>query len=418
MTAVPGVGRLFAAGGPGLAEHLSAHGAAPARPRGWLAAEVTAAGLTGRGGAGYPTGAKIAAVATAGGRAAVVANGMEGEPASRKDATLLTQAPHLVLDGIALAAAELGADRAVLAVKRGGPYAAAQAEVLTAALAQRRDPVPVELAWGGHAYVASQETALLRGLSGQRPVPGLVPPHPAQAGLGGRPTLASNVETYAHLALIARHGGGWFRSVGTASAPGTFVLTVTGAVRHPGVVEVPGGTRLTSVIEAVGGAPGGVAAVLLGGYFGRWVGRAQVGRSVVDPLALREQGASLGAGVVIVLPDDACGLVESARVTRWLAGESAGQCGPCRLGLPALAEGMEAIAAGRADAALVRRVVRWTGDLLGRGACHHPDGVAAFVASALQAFAEELDVHLRSRRCRASSTTVVCPLPAALHGTG
>ncbi|MHB8452849.1 MAG: NADH-ubiquinone oxidoreductase-F iron-sulfur binding region domain-containing protein [Mycobacteriales bacterium] len=400
-------------------EHVAVWGRLPQRPPGWLGAEATSVGLTGRGGAAFPTGRKLAAVARARGRPAVVANGMEGEPASRKDLTLLLRAPHLVLDGLQAVAADLGADTAILAVKRGSPAARALGGVLGTALAERRDRVPVEVAWAPSRYVASQETALLRWLSGAEAKPAVVPPRPAQRGLSGRPTLLSNVETFAHLARLARVGAAGFAELGSASAPGTFLLTVTGAVRRPGVVEVAGGTPLPDVLAAAGGASEPAQAVLLGGYFGRWLPMGEIETATVDPTALRARGATLGAGVVLLLAEASCGLAETARVVRWLAAQSAGQCGPCRVGLPALSREVDRLAAGTIDEESLRRLDRWTRDLLQRGACHHPDGTALFVASALRAFRADVDSHLFRGRCRTvGGQPPTLPIPASLHGDG
>lgn len=396
-----------ASGALGLAAHDRSWGTLPSWRRGALTAELTAAGLTGRGGAGFPTGRKIAAVAQAAARERVtpvlVANGMEGEPASHKDRVLLARAPHLVLDGVAAAGYEIGARRAVLAVKRGSPHLAA----LQAAAAERgggrrgsRDAVRVEIVAAPSPYVSSQETALLRWLSGGPAKPVTSPPRPAERGVDGRPTLVSNVETFAHIGLIARFGASWFRAVGSTEAAGSRLVTLQGAVNTPGVHEVAGGATLAEVLAATGGAAPGAAAFLVGGYFGTWLPAAEAARVAGER----------GCGVVIALPPEACGVRETARLVGWLAGNSAGQCGPCRFGLPAMAGVLARLADRQAGPGELTTLRRWAAEIPGRGACNHPDGTAGLVASALRTFGEEVDAHLRGR-CSATRRTPVCPLP-------
>jgi NADH:ubiquinone oxidoreductase subunit F (NADH-binding) len=215
------------------------------------------------------------------------------------------------------------------------------------------------------------------------------PPYPFQSGVGGAPTLVQNAETLAHVALIARFGANWFRSLGTEAEPGTALVTVSGAVARPGVYEIELGTRISELLAQAGGITEPLTASLVGGYFGGWTR---------DPGHRLTAANGLGAGVVVAFPAAACGVRESARVTRYLADESAGQCGPCVHGLAALASGLEQIA--RAQGRDHRdRLVRWAGQVATRGACRHPDGVARFVVSTLSVFDEELTLHLRKGRC-------------------
>jgi NADH:ubiquinone oxidoreductase subunit F (NADH-binding) len=206
-----------------------------------------------------------------------------------------------------------------------------------------------------------------------------------------------NAETLAHIALIARFGPTWFRSLGTAAEPGTTLVTLSGAVARPGVHEVELGTRTSDLIAEAGGATEPIGAFLVGGYFGGWTRDASL------PLTAR---AGLGAGVVVAFPAAACGVHESARIVRYLAGESAGQCGPCVHGLAALASGLEQIVRGqtRDDR---DRLVRWAQQVTARGACRHPDGAARFVTSALDVFADELTLHLRKGRCSATKSAAL-----------
>lgn len=404
--------RLLPARGPeDLAAHLSRHGHPPPGAAGRLIDAVEQSGLTGRGGAAFPAGTKIRAVAQAvraapRGGAVVVANGSESEPASAKDSVLLANAPHLVLDGIGLAAAAIGATSAYLCAHRDLPQlSAAIAERDRAGLSQ----VPIQLLQTPTGYLPGQETALISVLNGGPPLPSLVPPRPAERGVRRRPTLVLNVETLAHIALIARHGPSWFRQAGTPQAAGTALVTVGGEVRWPGVYEIPLGTSLRDLLRNAGlEAP--AQAVLSGGYFGSWLpGRADVS---ISPDGLRAAGGSLGPGVFAVLPDSRCGLAETARILGYLASQTAGQCGPCVHGTPALAQALHEIAFGRPDGALIAWVQQLTGLLEGRGACHLPDGAAALATSAMRVFAADVRAHAASGPCRRTALPPMLPLPA------
>jgi len=255
----------------GLAEHRRRYGPMPLSGRpgrpGRLIEKVAAAGLRGRGGAGFPTARKLAAVAAGRGRPVVLANGCEGEPASAKDAALLELAPHLVLDGAVLAAHALNATEVIVCVHEG----AAAARTLPRVITGRRDPVPVRLVEVTARYVASEESAPVHFLNTGDPRPTTTPPRPSDRGVNRRPTLVDNVETLADLALIARFGAPWFRSAGTAQLPGTLLVTVGGTVAHPGVYEVEGGSTVGAVLGCAGGPSGPVQAVLVGGYAGSWL---------------------------------------------------------------------------------------------------------------------------------------------------
>jgi NADH:ubiquinone oxidoreductase subunit F (NADH-binding) len=248
-----------------LAQHDAVHGPLPAvRGRGRRHAregaarmieEIAQSGLRGHGGAAFPVATKMHAVANARGRAIVVANATEGEPASLKDRTLLELLPHLVLDGGVLAAEALGADRLLVCVCDSS---ASAYEAATHALAERADHnesgVQVELVRTPRHYVAGQESALVNFLNGGPALPTFTPPMVFERGVARRPTLVNNAETLAHMALIARHGAAWFRELGTASQPGSALVTVSGPVVHPGVYEVEHGSSLASLIDACGGA--------------------------------------------------------------------------------------------------------------------------------------------------------------------
>lgn len=364
-------------GGADLREHLAHHGGLPARLD---LDEVARSGLTGRGGAAFPAARKLAAMRPGG---TVIGNGSEGEPRSGKDAALLERAPHLVIDGLLLAARAVAADRSVLAV---------QARVLPSvrrALAERDDAAGVELREVAPGFLSGEATALVAGVAGRRPVPSDRIVHLTESGLRRRPTLVQNVETLAHLARIARSGADAFRAEGLPDDPGTRLLTVSGDVRGTEVVEVPGGVLLGDALLDADADPSAVRAVLVGGYHGAWVGPEALDArltATAGPGRIRA-----GAGVLVVVGRKRCGLEVSARIARYLADRTSGRCGPCVNGLPALATAFEHVVRG--DPRAAQEVRRLAGVVDGAGACHHPDGTARMAASALVAFADDVAAH-------------------------
>lgn len=404
----------------GLPAHLQRYGPLPPHADGRLIEAVTRAGLTGRGGAGFPTGVKMRAVAERRGPAVVVANGMESEPASDKDEALLSRAPHLVLDGAAAAAAAIGATTMALCLPRGKHWLHA---IMRDAVAERAragyGSVDFEIYEMPHGYVSSSETALVNWLNGGEAKPMAVPPRPFAKGVGRRPTMISNVETFAHVALIARFGPDWFRQAGRPDAPGSMLITTSGAVASPGVYEVETGTLIGTALT-LSRVHQHAESVLIGGYFGSWHDIEEVANMPLAAAALRTIGAGPGAGVIVALPAGACGLRETARVLRWLAGQGAGQCGPCMFGLPAIADDFTQLAAARPQGQLLDRLHRRLGMINGRGACAHPDGAVRLARSALSAFAADARMHASGRPCPAArqsqSTGYVLPVPESAWG--
>jgi NADH:ubiquinone oxidoreductase subunit F (NADH-binding) len=229
-----------------------------------------------------------------------------------------------------------------------------------------------------------------------------------ERGLGGAPTLVQNVETLAHLALIARYGPRWFRAVGTADEPGSMLATVH-TTNNTQVVEAEIGAPLRTLMPAEEDAQ----AILIGGYHGTWLPINTIGTLTLDNKALNTRGAAVGAGVIAALPADRCGLAEAARVARYLAAESAGQCGPCLNGLPRIAAALAELA-GRGHRKQTRAdVERWSGLVTGRGACHHPDGSVRFVRSALTTFAPEIARHAKGQ-CASTNRAPFLPVPGGM----
>lgn len=396
--------RLLSAAGPGRRAHEAAHGPLRLPSARTIVDHVEAAGLLGRGGAGFPTARKMRAVA-AGTSPVVLGNACEGEPGSSKDGVLLRQHPHLILDGLQVAAAAVGAREAHLCTHSS----AAVRSALAAAMRERNDRVAVTIHEVPDRYVASEESALVNFVNTGVPLPTFTPPRPFERGVKGRPTLVNNAETLAHLALIARFGAEWFRRVGDPDEPGTSLVTVTGEGQRS-VVEIETGTTVGSVLTGVGIR--GAQAVLVGGYFGAWVRADQAWDLPLTQRDLKAVGGSLGAGILIALPAELCGLAETARIAGYLAAQNAGQCGPCFNGLPAIAAAMSRLATGPWDDRSVADLDRWLTSVPGRGACRHPDGAVRFVTSALNVFAEDVVRHRRGHRCADSRRPArFLPLP-------
>jgi NADH:ubiquinone oxidoreductase subunit F (NADH-binding) len=344
----------------------------------------------------------------------VVVNAAEGEPASSKDRTLLQSLPHLVLDGAQLAAAAVGAHEILLGLCESAPGAhAGTARALAERGRPRRGEPSIELAAVPNRYVAGQESALVNHLGGGPALPTFTPPRPFERGVRGRPTLVCNVETLAHLALIARHGSAWFRELGTADQPGSALITLSGPVAYPGVYEIEHGSPLTALLDAAEGTTTPLRAVLLGGYAGTWIDAGMLRGVALSDAHLAPHGATLGAGVVVLLSNEACPIAELARITRWLAAQSARQCGPCVFGLDAIATTVEQLVLGGSQAHVQRRLASLAGLVNRRGACSHPDGAARLVASALDVFAEELADHARHGPCAACARPSELPRPRA-----
>ena len=399
----PGAQRLLAASGPGLTEHRARFGTLPTHPPENVIAALHGAGLTGRGGAGFPTGRKIASVTGRG--AVVVGNGAEGEPLSGKDALLLTRAPHLVLDGLQVCASTVGAGTVHLYVpQRLAPTVRTALAERAAAGADRRR---VSIVDAPDSFVAGEESAVVRRIEGGPAIPRDRTVPTSIAGVRGRPTLVNNVETLAHIALIVRYGPQWFRWVGDPEDPGTMLITLSGAVPRRGVIEMPTGTPLTAVLAAAGVTDVRAArAVLIGGYHGSWIPAAGLTGARLSRAGLRSCGATPGAGIVHVLAADECGLTHTARIVAYLADHGARQCGPCLNGLPRLAQMFDDLAYGRVDHGHLREMHRTLGLVDGRGACRHPDGTVRLARSALDVFADDV-AHHRAGRCSAALVTEI-----------
>ncbi len=329
---------------------------------------------------------------------------MEGEPASHKDATLLSSNPHLVLDGAEALASIIGSNDVIICI---ADDRAPLVEHVQRAISER-------LRRGGRGasfviqtppgrYLTGEESALSHWLSEHEALPLYRATRPHVLTVRQRSVLVQNAETCAHVGLIARAGADWFRSVGTPANPGSTLVTVSGAVERPTVFEVALGTPLRQLLEA-GRAESNLQAVLLGGYGGSWIDGSLLDTPYANE-SLSPYGASVGAGVVIALGDDGCGIAETARIVKWMATQSAHQCGPCAFGLPSLASDLSSLANGASSAQeSLERLERRCETISGRGACRHPDGVVRLVRSALEVFRVDAKSHANAQPCLGASS--------------
>lgn len=382
--------------------HTARWGAVPTATLEQLVAAARDGVVRGRGGAGFPLVRKLQAVATAHaarrrlgrGRPVVVVNAAEGEPASAKDSVLLAVAPHLVLDGAISAARALGTNEIHVVTSSDRPLST---QALTEALDERGGGDERGVRWVHHVaapgYVSGQSRAVIELMSGRPGLPVTSWAPEAVEGLRGRPTLLSNAESFAHLAALLRVGPGRYAALGVEGEPGTTLLTLShppgadGIPQQARVVEVRHGSPVRAVLTGAELA----GPVLLGGYHGSWVHPRHLRELTWATADLRRIGVGLGAGAVVALGPGGCPVAQTHRVADYLAGESAGRCGPCRNGLPALAHEVARLAQGTDTR---HRIAELTGLVTGRGACAHPDGTARMVASLLTGLPDAVEAHL------------------------
>lgn len=360
--------------------------------------------LTGRGGGHFPVVAKWRSLLAAGRGGIVVANGAEGEPGCAKDAVLLQTRPHLVLDGLVTAMSVIGATEGVVWLHDGADATARSvARAITErAVAGAGDP-PIRVVLAPARYLSGEATSIIRTLEGGPTLPRYVDDPARPWSPGHRPVLVHNAETLARVAQVAL--------LGVAAYRPTSLLTVI-SDSHRVVLEAGPGSTFGDVVGSAWRSPDGrePQAILLGGYGGSWVAWETARALPVDVAALRAVGLSIGAGLVGPLPASACGLEESAGLVRYLADQSARQCGPCVFGLASVSELADALSGGRLTSSGRRRLDRFMGEISGRGACRHPDGAIRMLASALTVFAADAHLHRRGRTC-SSPIYGVLPVP-------
>lgn len=378
---------------------------------------VKDANLRGRGGAGFPTGVKWSFVpmgaAAGAGHKYVICNADEMEPGTFKDRYLLENDPHLLVEGILLAAYAVQADRAYVFIR--GEYHLA-ARRLQAAIAEARavglcgDDVlgsgfSVELGVhrSGGRYICGEETALLNALEGRRAQPRARPPFPPASGAWGRPSVVNNVETLCNVPAIVRNGADWYRALGRGEDAGTKIFGVSGRVRHPGLWELPMGTPIREILDqhAGGMLPGyGFRGLLPGGASTDFLVEQHLDLPM-DYGAIQNAGSRLGTGTMIVMDDSVCPVALSRNLQHFFAQESCGFCTPCREGLPWLERVLDDIEHGRGqpgDLALLDQNAEFIG-VPGNTFCVHATGAMEPLVSALKYFRADFEAHIERGRC-------------------
>ena len=384
--------------------------------------EIKRSGLRGRGGAGFPTGTKWELVRKApGSEKYVICNADEGDPGAFMDRAILEGDPHAVLEGMAIAAFAVGAEKGYIYVRAEYPLAIQR---LKRAISQAREygllgddifesgfSFDVELRMGAGAFVCGEETALIASIEGRRGEPRPRPPYPAQSGLWGKPTLINNVETFANVRHIVQNGAEWFSAIGTETSKGTKVFALAGQVKNTGLVEVPMGITLRELIfEVGGGVPEGrkFKAVQIGGPSGGCLPEELLDVPV-DYESLREHGAIMGSGGVIVLDDSACMVNVAKFFLQFTADESCGKCPPCRVGTQMMLEILNRITEGRGTEEDLERLEELAQLVKSASLCGLGQTAPNPVLSTLRYFRDEYLAHIREGACPAG----VCP--ALIH---
>ncbi|MGL5825113.1 MAG: NADH-ubiquinone oxidoreductase-F iron-sulfur binding region domain-containing protein [Nocardioides sp.] len=376
--------------GPSLAAHRRQYGPLARMSLRQLLELSEQARLRGRGGAAFPFATKLRTAASGRGKPVVVVNLSESEPASSKDTALAIARPHLILDGAALAAHALGTRSVHLALPGKRPQVVEQ---MRAAIRERDDWVRWHTYVGEQHFVAGQSRAVVELLAGRANTPVTAREPEAVSGHKGLPTVLSNAETWAQLGRLALIGGESYRALGTLDEPGTTLLTYTESGYPTEVIEVAYGTPWREVLPRRAHR----RHYLVGGFHGSWTTWDTLSAARVSLRDMRVVGVSLGAGVVIVPDAHECPVVFTSKIVDYLADQSAGQCGPCFNGLPALATALHAVRDGQGRPAEVERLAAMVS---GRGACTHPDGTVRLVATLLSTFPTEVSMHVRGQ-CRA-----------------
>jgi NADH-quinone oxidoreductase subunit F len=385
---------------------------------------VTQSGLRGRGGGGFPTGQKWAGVATqTGGKRYLVCNGAEGEPGTFKDRALMRANPYQLVEGVAIAAFAVGAAEAFICLKASFRR---ELDAVTRAVQEFQSAglcgdCKVTIVAGPDEYLYGEEKAMLEVIEGNEPLPRWLPPylhglfatapqlgwqsHDAEAGTmrgtaGSNPTLVNNVETLSNVPHILARGAEWFRSMGTAEAPGTIVATVVGDVVAPDVGEVEMGTTLRAVIDAVGSglAVGREVKAVFSGVANAVVTAAQLDVPVSYE-GFQSIGSGMGSAGFIVYDDTTCMVDAAYRFSRFLSIESCGQCPPCKLGSSAITEHLERIETGVGNQGDLDAITGWLGHVTDGSRCFLASEEQIVVTSILRAFPGEFAEHIDLGRC-------------------
>jgi NADH-quinone oxidoreductase subunit F len=373
---------------------------------------VSAAGLRGRGGAGFPTGKKWQLTRESPGETRyLVLNGGEDEPGSKKDRVLLEHVPHLVLEGVILGAYAIGAGKAYLYINTRYDTASAR---ISQALAEAKASgywginvlgsdysLELELITAPHNYVAGEDTAVLEVIEGKKPLPRQKPPFPVTVGLFGKPTAVNNVETLANIAPIVRHGAAWYRGFGTAESPGTMIFSLGDDVNRPGVYELPFGTPLRFLIEECGGGIKGgdkIKAIMPAAPSSAFLPPDKID-TLLDHNSMRDAGSALGCGVVKLIPEGSCIVEELLKIADFFAAESCGQCPACRMETSTLAMLMKKVQAGQGGQSILEQFGKILAFNKGKGFCNLIAMPGPPIESAIALFPHDFEAHLTTGKC-------------------
>lgn len=386
--------------------------------------QVVESGLRGRGGAGYPTGLKWSTVAKTGEQEKfVICNADEGDPGAFMDRAVLESDPHRVLEGMAIAAFAVGAQQGYIYVRAEYPLAVKnlktairQAErlgLLGNNISGTRFSFHVDVRLGAGAFVCGEETALIASIEGKRGMPRPRPPYPAQEGLRGCPTLINNVETFANIAPILRHGAAWFAAIGTARSKGTKVFALAGRVENTGLIEVPMGISLREIIYDIGGGiPEGrrYKAVQTGGPSGGCIPEEHLD-SPVDYESLARIGSIMGSGGMIVMDETSCMVDVAKYFVEFCMTESCGKCIPCRAGTQQMHGILEKITRGQGTAAEIALLEELCDLVRTASLCGLGQSAPNPVVTTLKYFGDEYRAHVSGEGCAAG----VCECGAGRH---
>ncbi len=374
--------------------------------------EITGSGLRGRGGAGFPTGTKWRLAKQApSGQKIVICNADEGDPGAYMDRTILESNPHRVIEGMALCAYAIGSSEGILYVRAEYPLAV---RILTKALQQAKDlgllgknilgtdfSFQISLFQGSGAFVCGEETALIQSIEGFRGMPQHRPPYPVEKGLRGLPTVINNVKTFASVPPIVEHGAAWYRAIGTEKSPGTAIFSVVGDIVHPGLVEIPMGVDLrTLLFDVCGGIPNKkrFKAVQIGGPSGGCL-PDQFLDTPIDFDSLSAAGAMMGSGGMVVMDEDTC-MVDVARYfLDFTQKESCGKCTFCRIGTKQVLRILERITKGEGRQGDLEQLEILSRDIKNGSLCGLGKTAPNPVITSLRYFRDEYEAHIKEKRC-------------------
>jgi NADH-quinone oxidoreductase subunit F len=392
---------------------------------------VRTSGLRGRGGAGFPTATKWDfARRVASDKKYVICNGDEGDPGAFMDRAVLEGDPFRVIEGLAIAAYAIGADEGFVYVRREYPIAVRHIRAAIAAAEARgflgagilgtTFNFTLRVREGAGAFVCGEETALIQSIEGQRGMPRIRPPFPAETGLWGKPTVINNVETLACLPWIFRHGAGAFAAMGTATSKGTKVFSLAGRIRRGGLIEVPMGITIREVVEDIGGGISdghAFKAVLMGGPSGGCI-PASLSDTPIDYEQLASTGAIMGSGGMVVLDDRDCAVDIARYFVNFTQRESCGKCTFCRIGTKRLLEILERICAGQGRIGDLRTLDELSAGVKRGSLCGLGQTAPNPVLTTLRYFREEYEAHILERRCPAGQCKALVRYSVLEHCTG